>query len=118
MASLKTLAFTRHVEQPRKTSPWSIANGKVGRSPKCHAWPIFLADEIQTPSTQRNSVCRTARMQKNAAPFVHAPAWGCRDRAAMNIAIESKAPGAQAPFAGLSSAEAARRRAQFGPNAV
>jgi H+-transporting ATPase len=36
----------------------------------------------------------------------------------MNVSTESNAPDAQAAFAGLSSAEAARRRAQFGPNAV
>ncbi len=36
----------------------------------------------------------------------------------MNVSAESKAPDAQATFAGLSSAQAARRRAEFGPNAV
>jgi H+-transporting ATPase len=38
--------------------------------------------------------------------------------AAMNVSNESKVPDAQPTFAGLSSAEAARRRADFGPNAV
>jgi H+-transporting ATPase len=36
----------------------------------------------------------------------------------MNVSAESKTPNAQAVFAGLSSPEAARRRGQFGPNAV
>jgi H+-transporting ATPase len=36
----------------------------------------------------------------------------------MDVSAESKAAAAQATLAGLSSAEAARRRAEFGPNAV